>query len=703
MTAAYDENLIGNDFLWIIDGFDVATFHRNAIYESGSKLDLATRGVGLINLEGGVRFEIRYPEMKTSPPLQENPQTSHDKFRVAWRRTIQDEAFEAYVRSRMPESMKTVDDYNPNFTFELEASSYTPFLYDAITALGLAYCQAGNKTTERLLEGGDVYEEFTKLSFHGASGHVKILRESGTRDYRTEIFTLLNVQPRNFSRRDGKVDYNLVPIKYYESKWKSIQYREYVYAGGSTTTPEALPEPKMKNNYIGKIGRGVGYSLMIIVTIVALFSLIWLLRYRNNPVIRSSQPLFLIMLVLGSLIMASSIFPLSLEEPISISILDIACMSAPWLYTSGAIIAFSSLFAKTRGVRRAYIDPNLKFIHVSMIDIFGTFFVLSLFNLIVMLTWQIVAPLKWRRFPLNAKDKFDRIVESYGTCSNENALPFVVSIISINMCILIFANWWAYQSRNVETEYHESRYIGISMASMLQAWCMGIPILIVVWNNPQAKFFVEIAIIFVTTMAFLMFIFIPKMFAVHKSHLDFKEVNNRMMASNSVTGIREQRQMIISENDPAAQKIDLNDPIGKHSDLLPGNTPIMTGLKEVGGIRGSSKNDTTVRDIKFLDQSLKIGFVERFFNATCFTTRTMHCFNTPEDHVGGIRITHNPRSPCKLHLSGGQNISRQELENLDTKQIYVDAEFSDHYKENKLNNLGGTKAERKVVAMGHKT
>lgn len=42
---------------------------------------------------------------------------------------------------------------------------------------------------------------------------------------------------------------------------------------------------------------------------------------------------------------------------------------------------------------------------------------------------------------------------------------------------------------------------------------MGIPILIVVWDTPQAKFFVETGIIFVTSLAFLLLIYVPKIMA----------------------------------------------------------------------------------------------------------------------------------------------------------------------------------------------
>jgi hypothetical protein len=38
MEAAYEQGLIGDDYLWIFDGFDSATFHRNAVYPPGMSL-----------------------------------------------------------------------------------------------------------------------------------------------------------------------------------------------------------------------------------------------------------------------------------------------------------------------------------------------------------------------------------------------------------------------------------------------------------------------------------------------------------------------------------------------------------------------------------------------------------------------------------------------------------------------------------------
>lgn len=90
--------------------------------------------------------------------------------------------------------------------------------------------------------------------------------------------------------------------------------------------------------------------------------------------------------------------------------------------------------------------------------------------MVVLSCWTALNPREWVRTERDATDVFKRSVESYGTCKGDNSLPFVVVLLVANFGLLIIGNIWAYKSRNIETEYLESRYIGISMAAVLQAW-----------------------------------------------------------------------------------------------------------------------------------------------------------------------------------------------------------------------------------------
>jgi hypothetical protein len=195
--------------------------------------------------------------------------------------------------------------------------------------------------------------------------------------------------------------------------------------------------------------------------------------------------------------------------------------------------------------KQAYSNPELNFIHVTTWDIMIGFVILLVLNLIVLITWTFVAPLEWERNFNEATDPFGRPVDSYGICANEDALPFVVVLTVINLGILVLANWWAYKARNIETEYHESRYIAISMASVLQAWCMGIPILIMVWNNPQARFFVGTGIVFVTSLAVLGLIFVPKIIAASQDR-SFAVAEEKRQAYRSHV----ERKSKLSSDDP---------------------------------------------------------------------------------------------------------------------------------------------------------
>ncbi|KAI2493752.1 G-protein coupled GABA receptor [Fragilaria crotonensis] len=656
MTAAYDQGLVGDDYLWIFDGMDYITFHRNLTYPEGSPLAKATSG------------------------------------------TVEDDAFTEYARSRVPTTLANITGFDPDFLISEEGAGLAPFVYDAVTGLALSYCRAANAANASVnfeFDGADVFAEFSILDINGASGNVEIIEETGTRNFTTVRFMLFNVQPYEVDD-NGIQSYKMVPVKFYDNEWSVVEGRDYVYAEGGTATPSSLPPPQMEYNYIGETGRAVGYTLMGIVILGSCAAFVWMIFYRNERAIRSSQPLFLFMVAFGSLVMASCIIPLSVEEPVPESGLDAACMAAPWLYVSGAVIAFSSLLAKTRGVRHAYMNPNLDFIHVTTFDILGTFFVLFMANFIVMITWQLVAPLEWTRVDRDSTDVFDRAVESYGLCTNDGALPFVVVIVIMNIGVLIVANWWAYQARNIETEYHESRYIGIAMASILQAWGMGIPILIVVWDNPQAKFFVEAGIIFVTALAVLLLIFIPKILAVRSDRAKDAEEKKRHNAATTTTSTSQDRKKEDveerSRSKSAEGDSDKEDSIADYAEILQASQDMTAAAAEVAqGMQGSSSSNESISGEEDAHaqgtespstgsrrSTLRGSFVDSLaksmrFSSGALSLSTEGGDGSVADTVGGIRVTHNPRSIRNLQVSGGVEFSRAQLEYLEDLPQRIDS------------------------------
>jgi 7 transmembrane sweet-taste receptor of 3 GCPR len=127
-----------------------------------------------------------------------------------------------------------------------------------------------------------------------------------------------------------------------------------VYASGSTAPPDSLPPVQVQNNYVGPVGRAVGYTFMAITLLSSILSVGWLFYYRDTYVVVSSQPLFLLMISVGTFIMAITILPLGFEELVidNDAALSHACMAVPWLYVSGASFPLSAVLAKIRGVHK---------------------------------------------------------------------------------------------------------------------------------------------------------------------------------------------------------------------------------------------------------------------------------------------------------------------------------------------------------------
>lgn len=170
-------------------------------------------------------------------------------------------------------------------------------------------------------------------------------------------------------------------------------------------------------------------------------------------------------------------------------------------------------------------------------------------NFILLLLWTLVAPLEWTRVDKDATDNFDRPIESVGNCAaSGQSLAFAIIILVVNMIFLIMGTFWAYKSRNITTEYDESMYIGLCIVAILQTWTIGLPILVVVRDNPSVSFYVQSGLVFVTSLAAIGIIFIPKYLAVRKDRAsDRKQVYKEFKRAAI---LRQRAEEEDSERDP---------------------------------------------------------------------------------------------------------------------------------------------------------
>ena len=280
--------------------------------------------------------------------------------------------------------------------------------------------------------------------------------------------------------------------------------------------PLVLPFLNVDMNYLGDLVI-VGYVFFGIIATLAVGFILWATIFRLDFVVRAAQPFFLVMICIGTLILASTIFPLSIDdENHSQSETDAACMAVPWCLSFGFAITFSALFAKTWRVNKIFNHMSgLTVVKVSTGDVLAPTAGLILANAITLICWTAISPLKYERRDHDGTDDWNRIISTYGTCTSDDGtkgwVPYLVVLIVINFSILLFALKQAYEARSVSVAFSESRYITLVMILILQVFVIGIPLLFLVFDQPRDYYVVWLCLIFVSCLAILLLIFVPKL------------------------------------------------------------------------------------------------------------------------------------------------------------------------------------------------
>ena len=107
-------------------------------------------------------------------------------------------------------------------------------------------------------------------------------------------------------------------------------------------------------------------------------------------------------------------------------------------------------------------------------------------------------------------DRFEQPTETYGSCVWEESVAFLAPLTVLNIGVVFLALYEAWKSRFLTTEFAESQHIGRAVIGTLIVAGIGLPILVIAKDNPDASLFVSSGIIFVMCILTLGCIFAPK-------------------------------------------------------------------------------------------------------------------------------------------------------------------------------------------------
>ncbi|CAB9529783.1 Gamma-aminobutyric acid (GABA) B receptor [Seminavis robusta] len=274
---------------------------------------------------------------------------------------------------------------------------------------------------------------------------------------------------------------------------------------------------------------------------------VWTVVHRYDPVVKIGQLEFLLLICLGSMISSSSILPLSIQAGTKdkTTAASAACIAIPWLYSTGWITQYASLFAKSyRMFQMVQNSTAMRRTTVTAWDVAYVVLGCLLVNWAVLTAWTVVDPLAWVRHDMGTsvyEEAGIMTTESVGGCSSENVGAWIGSLLSFHLTIMIATNFLLWQLRGVRDRYQESKYITLASLFACEFLLLGVPILIAVGDSSRARHIALVCIIGLTDLGVLLFVFVPKIRYQQKGLPDGMTVGRSILKSSPVSGVSGQQ------------------------------------------------------------------------------------------------------------------------------------------------------------------
>eukprot|EP00516_Mucochytrium_quahogii_P004957 CAMPEP_0203752020 /NCGR_PEP_ID=MMETSP0098-20131031/6005_1 /ASSEMBLY_ACC=CAM_ASM_000208 /TAXON_ID=96639 /ORGANISM=" , Strain NY0313808BC1" /LENGTH=740 /DNA_ID=CAMNT_0050641999 /DNA_START=256 /DNA_END=2475 /DNA_ORIENTATION=+ len=309
---------------------------------------------------------------------------------------------------------------------------------------------------------------------------------------------------------------------------------------GLKATQDKCVEVPEEEKHLGTSIRWLCLTLFMINLLVALGFMWWTIKYFKSDVVKVSQGRFLVFILFGALVSSSAIVPIALvdgDDPEGLVYTgehvesNIACQAMVWLYATGFICTFAPLFCKLYRVHKILNNPKMKRVMVTNTQLIKICLGLLAIDWSILTAWTLIDPLVYIREPIHTNEH-GFVLESGGQCESDSAAIFLGLIFGFHMLILFGGLYLCYRAWNIDSLISESRYISTAMVSNFQILALGIPLLVVVYSQPEASMLVRSGMIFLNDLCVLLVIFVPKIIAQRNNF-----VFNPSQAASKETGM----------------------------------------------------------------------------------------------------------------------------------------------------------------------
>ena len=271
------------------------------------------------------------------------------------------------------------------------------------------------------------------------------------------------------------------------------------------STNVQFPENK---NLLSEGARITGLVFMALSIFPGFALAIWVVVKRKDSVVKAMQPIFLLLLCLGTMMSDLAIIPLGATDAnTSMEDLDRVCLAAPWLSNIGGVVLLSALFSKLWRVNLIFHAEGFQRKVVTVVDVLKPFGILLGLNVVLLIVITTVDPPTWVREPIDENNPYSTV----GSCTYDDwgfLAAFLLALI--NLVALIMLCIQAYRARDIKSEFSEARGVALALFSWLQALIITVPALSLLGpDESDAVYMLNVMQSVIPSWSMLFFVFTP--------------------------------------------------------------------------------------------------------------------------------------------------------------------------------------------------
>jgi 7 transmembrane sweet-taste receptor of 3 GCPR len=245
-------------------------------------------------------------------------------------------------------------------------------------------------------------------------------------------------------------------------------------------------------------------TLTAIIMFVTFLCFVVIFMHRDDPIIRASSPVFLLIMLIGALISFATIFFLAGEPDGNI------CRSRAWFICIGFALMFSCLLSKTWRIASIFSTSSLRVRPISNMELLKYVSVPLALNAFVLLLWSTIDSPDADTITDQTDD--DKL---FLQCQSDDQWVWQGVLIGINATLVVIGIYLCFRVRKVPSSFNESKWISFSIYSVSVCGLIGIALGSALEEFPAAWYAVLSASILLGVSSIVVFIFFQKLFIVY--------------------------------------------------------------------------------------------------------------------------------------------------------------------------------------------